>query len=386
MTKFLFSRWIALPVLAGGMYWALLLAWADHLGHSGSVSGRARAVRLAPYSASLWERLANKQEETGDNPLPALERAAILDPANAGRFERLGQRAEVARDFRLSEASLLQAAALSRLYQPRYLLAQYYFRRHNALQWERWTREALAVAYGDVTPLIELIWQVKPDGDSLVRQSVAERPAIARQFLSFLLPKNRAAAAPLARHVAESGDRNDLPVIYRYCDETLARAESTEALQVWNTLCRRKLLPDPPLDPKRGVSLTNGDFAHRAVGAGFDWHLEPAAGIRTSQPASGLRITLSGDQPENSLIAWQYIPMRRGAWYRLHVTGAVEGIGWTIFTPSANGWREQEVAPSLEFQAPSELVRLVLMYRGPHGSTRLAAEVLITRVRLEMQL
>jgi hypothetical protein len=384
VTKFWLFRWLALLLLAWASYWAARLAWADHLGTSDTIAGRERAVRLAPYSASLWEHLADKREETGGNPLPDLEQAARLDPANSRRFERLGQRAELSADFILAEKSLLRAAELSRLYQPRYLLSQFYFRRQNLAEWKRWSEEALATAYGDITPLLDLMWRIQPDADALARQGVQQKPAIARQFLLFLLRNRPAAAMPLAQHIAETGNRDDLPVLYRYCDVELAQAKWRAPLLVWNTICQRKLLPCLPLDPTAGTSLTNGDFAHRAAAAGFDWHIEPGAGIQASQHGNGLHIVLSGNQADRSLIGWRYVPLRSGATYRLHVAGESEGLGWSVFSPSTSGWRETVVDPDRDFQAPAELVRLALMYRGSGGTPQVSAELTLRDVRLEM--
>ena len=125
-------------------------------------------------------------EPLRDETLRDLERAAVRDPANAARFERLGQQAEAEGDLQLAERSLLRAAELSRLYQPRYLLAQYYFRRNAPREWGRWSREAFAwlrrcdAACG---PRVAH----EPDGAAMVEQALTERPLIARQFLFFLV-------------------------------------------------------------------------------------------------------------------------------------------------------------------------------------------------------
>jgi len=384
VTKFRLFRWPALLVLAWTSYWAARLAWANHAGTSDTIAARERAVRLAPFSASLWERLADKREETGGDPLPDLEQAARLDPANSRRFERLGQRAEMAHDFVLAERSLLRAAELSRLYQPRYLLSQFYFRRQNLAEWKRWSQEALAAAYGDITPLLDLMWRIQPDGEALARQGSEQKPAVARQFLLFLLRNRPGAAATLAQHIAETGNRDDLPVLFQYCDVALAQAEWRAPLRVWNTICQRKLIPSLPLDPAAGISLTNGGFAHRAAAAGFDWHIEPGAGIQAFRQDGGLRIILSGNQAGSALIAWQYVPLNRGATYRLTVAGKTEGLGWSVFSPSTAGWRETVLIPGHDFQAPAELVRLALMYRRSGAPAHSALELMVRDVRLEM--
>src|ERR1017187_9509030 len=142
-------------VVAVAVYWAARLARAEHLSRNSQLADRQRAVRVAP-GASLYERLGDKIEETGGDPLPALVHAAELDPANAEYRMRVGLRAEMAGQFDVAERNLLAAARLSRLYQPRYLLAQYYFRRQNAGEFFQWAHAAFDIAYGDVLALLDL--------------------------------------------------------------------------------------------------------------------------------------------------------------------------------------------------------------------------------------
>ncbi len=139
-------RATSILILAIAAFWSLRLAWADRLSRSVQLAGRERAARWAPWSAAVRERLAEKRDETGGDPVPDLEAVAALEPANARGFERLGQRAEFAGKRELAERSLVHAAELSRLYQPRYLLAQYYFRRGDAAGWDLWSRQAFDAA------------------------------------------------------------------------------------------------------------------------------------------------------------------------------------------------------------------------------------------------
>src|ERR1035438_154016 len=115
------AAWLALALSS---YWALRLAWADQLSGGADLAGRERALQLAP-AAVFAARLAERREELGGDSLPDWRRATALDPENPERLMRLGLRAELAGDYALSEKSLLAAAARSRLYQPKYLLAQY---------------------------------------------------------------------------------------------------------------------------------------------------------------------------------------------------------------------------------------------------------------------
>ena len=120
---------------------------------------------------------------------------------------QLGLRAELAGDYPLAETSLLAAAARSRLYQPKYLLAQYYFRRQNAARFWPWARAALEAAYGDAAPVFELGWRLRPDATWLSANLIPPRREMARQYLAYLCNRERwAAAAAEARKMVPAAE------------------------------------------------------------------------------------------------------------------------------------------------------------------------------------
>ncbi len=384
------ARMMLLSGLIVAAYWAGRLAWADHLSRSGELAERERAVQLAP-TAAYYERLADKREERGLNPLPDLGRAAALDPENPGRYLRLGLRAEWQGDLQLAEHSLLRAAELSRLYAPRYALAQYYFRRGNADSFWRWSHAALQTAFGDVTPILELCRRMQPDPDRLAQQAISEKPEVARQYLAMLLRHGQTVPAlALARHIARAARSEDVAALLGYCNLSLSAGSAEGAVEIWNTLCRRKLLPYVPVDRERGPWLTNPDFAIAPLRSGFDWNLAQAPWLQSNRSGGELRLTFSGRQPEDCLLAWQYVPAARNKRYRLWSAirsgegSGAPGLSWIVFDP-AGKWSagEPQADGSLVFQAPSEVVRLALMYRRPAGSTRLEGTVAVTGVTLE---
>ncbi len=372
--------------LAVAGYWSGRLAIADHLSRSASRQDRERAVRLAP-SAMFYERLADKREETGQNPIPDLLRAAALDPQNSERHLRLGLRAELEGDIALAERSLIRAAELSRLYAPRYALAQYYFRRENADGFWRWRQAALQSAYGDVTPLLELGRRMQPDVNVLTREAMTAKPLVARQWLAMLVRDGGVLEAlPLARHIARSSAREDVPALLGYCNLSLSAGNADAAVDIWNSLCRRGQLPYEPLNRERGPWVTNPEFASAPLGTGLDWNVAKAPWLQSDHSPGELRVRLSGDQPEDCLLAWQYVPTVRGKKYRLRarLRGDGSGLSWIVFEPSgkwsggrlqADGW--------LIFEAPADVIRLALMYRRPAGSARLRGTAVLTRIILD---
>jgi hypothetical protein len=375
-------------VLAIAAYWSVRIAWADHLSRSGNVAGRQQAARWLP-TATLYDRLADKLEETGANPLWDLERAADRDPQNAARQLRVALRAELAGDFGLAERRLLRAAELSRLYQPRFLLAQYYYRRQNAGGFGRWSHAAFQAAYDDVAPLIDLSWRIRQDANALAEQALDEKPAVSRQFLTSLVLHGQAGAASrVASQLSRAARSEDIPALLGYCNLSLSLGIKRGALEVWNRLCQKRLLPYPPLAD--GRLLTNSDFGHSALAAGFDWHVERGPWMRSVRFDGGMLVELSGRQPETCLIAWQYVPAASGKRYRLRIDSraidtrdrdGMDGITYDLAGKAIPTGRSTD--GSLIFTAPAEVFRLALMYQRPPGSARLEGGIIITQVRLE---
>jgi hypothetical protein len=410
------ALWLALAISS---YWALRLAWADHLSDGAELAGRERAVQLAPAAAEFAERLADRREELGGDGLPDLRRAVALDPENPERRMRLGVRAELAGDYPLAEQSLLAAAARSRLYQPRYLLAQYYFRRQNAGQFWPWARAALDAAWGDAAPVFELAWRMRPDAAWLSANLIPPRRAMVRQYLAYLTSRERwAAAAAEARKIlpaaeplagrpcalpsadpaealsgctgqpgrdwatAEDADRASL---LAYGEARLSRGDVSEAMGIWNALCRRRPPALEPLDPAGGRLVTNGDFRQAPSGRGFDWRLIEQPGVTAVAERGELRVGFTGRQPERCLIAWQYVPTSPGTRYRLHYEvraggdAAARGIAWDV----SDAGMQVESARSLVFVAAKDPAHIALIYQRPPGSARLEDTVWIAHVRLE---
>jgi hypothetical protein len=369
-------RWFRIALVLSSAiagYRSVLAACADHFSRSPELTDRERAARWLP-TPTILDRLATKREEEGQESLALLERATALDPRNPERHMRLALHAELAGDATLSERSLLKAAALSRLYQPRFLLAQYYGWCGASDGLEAWSRAALRPAYGDVLPLLQLCWRMQTDG-GLVSEVVAnEKPEIARQGLALLVSRELTDAAyVVASHVVDRAAVQDMTSLLGFCNLSLSRGRNREAMQVWNRLCQRGLLPYRALTQDSPV--TNTDFSRTPLNAGFDWHVERAPWIQSTAFRDGLRVHLTGLQPEQCLIAWEYVPTAAGQNYRLRweSQGDEKGFIWVPFDLAG----KPIPATRTDFTAPGQVLRLALMYQRPSGFARLngAAEV-----------
>jgi hypothetical protein len=349
-------------------------------------------VLLAPLDATLLIRLADQLEMTGADPLPSLRTAVALDPDNPQWRMSLGQQAELAGDLGLAEHSLLEAARLSRLYQPRYLLAGYYLRRGNADGSLGWCHAALTIPTGDITPLLNVISHLM-NPQAMAAEGLRQPPVVARQFLIFLAQhRETAAAVSIARRQAQVGTAEDLPTLLGYTGELLSLGDSSNALDLWNLLSQRRLIPYAQLDPDAGRSLTNADFRHPANGDGFDWHSEGTPGLTSVRFDGALRLTFSGDEADDCVIVWEYLPLEPGTRYRLRQrvqaedSSSAAGLRWRLFYPRSDRvWAPLDAELQEGFRAPTRVARLALMYRRTPGSTRLTGDVIVTGLRLDRE-
>ena len=376
------AAWLALALSS---YWTLRLAWADDLSSRTELAARERAVHLAPISAFI-ERLASRREELGGDALPDLVRAATLDPENPERLMRVALAAEVAGNYPLAEKSLLAAAARSRLYQPKYLLAQFYYRRQDAGRFWPWARQALETAYGDAAPLFELCWRMRPDAVWLRANAIPPKRELAGQYLAYLARRELWAAAALEAHrMLPAADIADLPSLLSYCEAQLGRGDGRESVEIWNALCRRRLLADDPLDPAAGRLVTNGGFLHAPSGRGFDWQMLPQTGVSATAAAGAIRIDFTGHQPERCPVLWQFVPTVPGALYRLRyeVHTATDRPATGITLEVSDTTTRAESANCLRFVAAKELTQVLVTYRRVPGSSRLEDTAWLTRVQME---
>jgi hypothetical protein len=381
-------RWPVVALLTLLAYLSLRLAWADHLSCGPDLAARERAIALAPFVATFAERLAQFQEASGADSLPALQLARSLDPENPDRLMRLGQRAELAGDYSLAERSLISAAERSRLYQPKYLLAQFYFRRRRELPFWRWTRAAMEVAPCNLAPVFELCWRMRPDGEWLSHNIIPSRREVWHEYLTYLTDREHPDdAARMARTLADTACAGDVDALIRYCDSSLSKGLARQPWDVWNILCRRGLLPGPPADPSHNRLLTNGDFQHAPSGIGFDWRLAEEPGVAITAGNGRMIVNFSGHQSEQCPLAWQFVSLQMGGRYRLRfeVKDAGEGAGDDI---AGNDIAADIVGAISQpgagiFSATRELGRVLLLYRRPAGSVRREGGIAIEHVQLE---
>lgn len=390
-----------IPAAAYMAYWPLRLAWADHLSRATDAETVARAVRLSPGDADFRLKLAAAQQAAGADPTAALAAAAALDPGNADAWARLGVAAEMRGDLPAAQSRLLEAARASRQFAPRWALANYYVRRGDPAHFWPWARESLLLGYGDLNPIFRLCWNMSQDAGLIFARAIPLRREVLDDYVWFLMQTGRLAASqPPAAKLAALAVIEDRSILIPWCDRQLEAGQVPPALEIWNTLCVRQVLPYTPLDPDR-APLTDGGFAAASVNGGFAWRLTPAPGVTMGRNPSPryLWIAFSGDQPETCMPLVQFVPVTPGASYRFNFdyhTSEIpraSGLRWSVFDPrtgmdlaTASPWLSNPdwTPAELRFTAPAAgLVRLALTCQRLPGTTRVEGSVELRHLSLE---
>jgi len=396
-----------LGALAGALfcwacYWSIRLAYADHLANDRSRPAVERAIGLVPGNPEYYVRLA---EANPSSALTAMEKAVALNPLNSSTWIDFARIAEEQKDFQRAESCLLRAVRLDRTFAPRWLLAEYYFRRPDPSRFWPAVRAALATSYDDVAPLFDECWQLAPSPETILAQAIPDRQDVLRQYLDYLLAKKRLdLAEPVASEVMGHAGRDDVAPLLSYCDGLLAKNLALPALEIWNSLVKKQLLDYPALVPEKGAS-TNGDFEKPFLSTAFDWRLADLPGILTRRGGSPpmLRLSFSGKQPETCEILSEFVPLAPARKYRLSVryeTNEIEGatgLSWRVLdvrdgadllegTGQLKGKERVEGEEEFSFTTPAEtqLARVALRYQRVLGTVRITGSISLRNVKLSI--
>jgi hypothetical protein len=119
------------------------------------------------------------------------------------------------------------------------------------------------MGYGDLNPVFRLCWNMRQDAGIILARAIPERRAVLNAYVLFLMQEGRLAASePVAAKLAALATSDDQWTLIAWCNRQLDAGAVPAALEVWNTLCARHLLPYAPLDRDR-APLTDGDFRRR---------------------------------------------------------------------------------------------------------------------------
>ncbi|MGH9559230.1 MAG: hypothetical protein ACRD30_08310 [Bryobacteraceae bacterium] len=359
---------VAAVVLMAAGWFSIRLARADAAFRTHDPASVARAIELAHGNAEYLQFEALQRDYNGGDPSPLLQRAAALDPLASEPRIRLGLNAEIRGNFTDAEKWLLDAASIDRQFEPRWTLANFYFRRGNQAEFWRWIRRALEVSHGDRIPAFDLCWRMDPDAREIFSRAIPDLHDPVAAYLEYLLETHRGEqAGPVALKLAAYRSDVDRLAILQTCDRLIEARNPTEAAAVWQAM-----------GYSPGGAIFNGNFAQKSSGHGFDWRLPAPPGVSyiwIDSPRTALRIALNGQQPEACDLASEVVRLEPGKRYLLRWRSQASdlesptGIEWRIVDRRAevsSGDQQGEFG----FTADSELETVALHYQRPIGEAR----------------
>jgi tetratricopeptide (TPR) repeat protein len=368
----------ALGVLAIAAVYSIRLALADAAFRGRTPQSVARALEILPDHGGYLLFRAQQMDYNGENSTALLERAAQLNPLSAAPRIRLGLAAEARAEVSEAEKWLLDAARVDRQFEPRWTLANFYFRRERPAEFWKWIRAALDVSYGDRRLAFDLCWRMTQNAQELLGQAIPDRHDVLAAYLYYVMDLHHEAAAPVALKLAQLHDRSDLPQLETACDLLIDAGKFAEARDLWQRMGH-----------SQSRLIDNGDFAAVPSGHGFDWRLATAGGVTDVPLPSSYRIRFSGTQPESTELMRQFVLLQPGNVYSLRWEARTQGfaspsgIVWNAGVTHgtlepAQDWR----GGSMDFKAETELVPITLVYRRPTGQARAEGSVEIRTVSL----
>jgi tetratricopeptide (TPR) repeat protein len=258
----------ALLVLAVAATYSIRLALADMEFRKRTPQSVARALEILPYQTGYLMFRAQQMDYDGENSTALLEHAARLNPLSSAPRIRLGLSAETRTDYSTAEKWLREAADVDHQFEPRWTLANFYFRRENRDAFWKWMRAALEVSYGDRTLAFDLCWRMTSNAEEVLTKAIPERHEVLAAYVYYIMDRHPEAAGPAALKLAQLHDRVDVAELATACDLLIHDESFIDAQKLWRQMGHSE-----------EALLVNGGFSTSPSGHGFDWRPSPAEGI-----------------------------------------------------------------------------------------------------------
>jgi hypothetical protein len=293
-----------------------------------------------------------------------------------------------------SEKLLLSAFSVDRTYVPRWSLANFYFRRDNLPAFWMWARKAAEMPSEDTGPLFELCWRVTPDAGAIAKAVLTDDRVVLRQYLSFLMDKDQMdALATVAPRLVKAGNpEEDRAFLLVTINRLVGANDGAAAEGVWTSMVQQNWVAGDASLPN------NREFNRVPLPVAFDWNLPEYPGLHSWPGSSGLQTELSGEEPEECIIAEQYVTLAPGSYrlsysYRTSGIAPETGIHWQIFDARGTTVVAESGALSSDIQAqanwtfsiPKEvpLQRLRLAYHRTLGTSRVSGTLLVLSTKIQ---
>jgi hypothetical protein len=369
------------------------IAKADLLFRRDDADAIHAAIRVQPDAWPYYVRLSQLDP---DHARDLLRQALALDPFDAPADIDLGLSAEGDGDYFSAEKYFKDAFAADRSYLPRWSLANFYLRRGNLPEFWAWAERAARMPPDDVGLLFQVCWRVEPSPEKIETRIVGGDPVLMRQFLEFLLDRKQvSAAAATGSHLLVIGaSEPDNPLLLRVVDRLVHEGDAPAANSLWQQMMARGWVYADRMIPY------NGSFSRAPLPVSFDWSIAELNGVHSWTGSGGLETELSGLEPENCVIAEEWVPLTPGSYrmtymYRSQGIPPGSGLRWQLLNAATGALVVQSsdlsnyaLEPYVQvFDIPpaQPLYRLRLAYQRALGTTRVAGTLVTVSIRLQSE-
>jgi len=136
---------------------------------------------LSPGNEAYLRRSAAVLEEIGRDGTRYYREATRIDPYDSANWLQLGFHAERLGHFQAAEQNLLEAAQVDGLVEPKWALANFYFRRGSLLRTRHLVPDTMSLQGGGLRAAVRLGWQATSDPIMILRGAVPKRPLVLDQ-------------------------------------------------------------------------------------------------------------------------------------------------------------------------------------------------------------
>jgi hypothetical protein len=150
----------------------------------------ARAARLDPGNAAYRVALGRLADDAGSDPRPYFQEALHRNTRDARTWIRLGLAEEERGRIGEAETALRAAAGHSRLHEPAWTLANFYYRRRDRVRFAHWARRTLAITYQYEAPPFDQAWDLLGTG-AAVEGLLPARDGIRLTYGHYLASRQR---------------------------------------------------------------------------------------------------------------------------------------------------------------------------------------------------
>ena len=259
------------------------------------------ADRLMPLDAYNELRAAANNPSNSESTLRA---ALAKNPWDTRSRIGLSVQAEMRGDTATAEDMLHVAAAHDIGREPRWALANFYFRQGDQQRFLEWANSYRAVTHEHEEGLFRMVAASVPDERALAEALPHLGCDEMGTAVNVLQAEKQSADELIASMSSSCKDQTSRQTLSAMVSDFILQDQAQRAAAIWRGM-------------GRGDTLANADFHQPITGQGFDWRINQSPDVSFHQQGSGLDFDLRDGVADGTVLLFQPVILEPGAQYRL---------------------------------------------------------------------